>query len=59
MLSVLHTFFPSPRILHSMMGLKNREDVGAVLADLLAISGGQVTMSCSEESKLQTHIFIV
>jgi hypothetical protein len=35
-----------------MMGLKNREEVGEVLAGWLAISGGQVTTSCSEESKL-------
>jgi hypothetical protein len=39
-----------------MMGLKNREEVGEVLAGWLAISGGQVTTSCSEESKLPTRL---
>ncbi len=39
--SVLHTCYPSPPILHPMMGLKNREEVGEVLAGWLAISGGQ------------------
>ena len=53
--SVLHTCYPSPPILHPMMGLKNREEVGEVLAGWLAISGGQVTTSCSEESKLPTE----
>jgi hypothetical protein len=38
-----------------MLGLKNREEVGEVLAGWLAISGGQVTTSCSEESKLPTE----
>ena len=52
-LSVLHTCYPSPPILHPMMGLKNRErDRGG--AGWLAISGGQVTTSCSEESKPPT-----
>jgi hypothetical protein len=42
-----------------MLGLKNREEVGEVLAGWLAISGGQVTTSCSEESKLPTNIAFV
>ncbi len=35
-LSVLHTCYPSPPILHPMIGLKNREEVGEVLAGWLS-----------------------
>jgi hypothetical protein len=38
-----------------MIGLKIREEVGEMLAGWLAISGGQVSTSCSEESKLPTE----
>ncbi len=55
--SVLHICYPSPPILHPMMGLKNSEEVGEVLAGWLAISGGQVTTTCSEESKLPTQFY--
>ncbi len=41
-------------LLHPMTGLKNREEEGEVLAGWLAISGGQVTTSSSEDSKLPT-----
>ncbi len=45
---------PYPSILHPMRGMK-KGDRGRGGAGWLAISGGQVSTSCSEESKLPTE----